>query len=67
DEIHEMIALFDEDRTGKKQLEKTVEYGRRKLKEVNERIEDLLQLKAEMESLLSDFEKRLREWEESGG
>ncbi|AKM18790.1 Putative acyl-CoA dehydrogenase AidB [Geobacillus sp. 12AMOR1] len=51
DEIHEMIALFDEDRTGKKQLEKTVEYGRRKLKEVSERIEDLLQLKAEMEAL----------------
>lgn len=62
-----MISLFDEDRTGKKQLEKTVEYGRRKLKEVNERIEDLLQLKAEMEALLSDFEQRLRQWEGSDG
>lgn len=67
DEIHEMISLFDEDRTGKKQLEKTVEYGWRKLKEVNERIEDLLQLKAEMEALLSDFEQRLRQWEGSDG
>ncbi|AMX83811.1 MerR family transcriptional regulator [Geobacillus subterraneus] len=67
DEIHEMIALFDEDRTGRKQLEKTVEYGRKKIKEVSERIDDLLQLKAEMESLLSDFEKRLREWEEEEG
>ncbi|MED4878679.1 MerR family DNA-binding transcriptional regulator [Anoxybacillus geothermalis] len=67
DEIHEMISLFDEDRTGKKQLEKTVEYGRRKLREVNERIEDLLQLKAEMEALLSDFEQRLRQWEGSDG
>lgn len=62
-----MISLFDEDRTGKKQLEKTVEYGWRKLKEVNERIEDLLQLKAEMEALLSDFEQRLRQWEGSDG
>ncbi|ABO66706.1 MerR family transcriptional regulator [Geobacillus thermodenitrificans] len=64
EEIHEMIALFDEDRTGKKQLEKTVEYGRKKIKEVSERIDDLLKLKAEMEALLSDFEKRLREWED---
>ncbi|ESU70764.1 hypothetical protein T260_17315, partial [Geobacillus thermopakistaniensis] len=46
---------------------KIFEYGRRKLKEVSERIEDLLQLKAEMEALLSDFEQRLREWEESDG
>jgi len=67
EEIHEMIALFDEDRTGKKQLEKTVEYGRKKIKEVSERIDDLLQLKAEMEAMLSDFEKRLREWEEREG
>ncbi|ARP42463.1 MULTISPECIES: MerR family transcriptional regulator [Geobacillus] len=64
EEIHEMIALFDEDRTGKKQLEKTVEYGRKKIKEVSERIDDLLKLKAEMEALLSDFEKRLREWKD---
>jgi DNA-binding transcriptional MerR regulator len=54
EEIYDMIALFDEDRTGRKQLEKTIEYGRRKLKEVSERIDDLLQLKAEMEALLFD-------------
>jgi DNA-binding transcriptional MerR regulator len=65
EEIHEMISLFDQDRTGRKQLEKTIEYGRQKIKEVSERIDDLMQLKAEMEAMLVDFEKRLRELEGS--
>ncbi|AEH47620.1 MerR family transcriptional regulator [Parageobacillus thermoglucosidasius] len=63
EEIHEMISLFDQDRTGRKQLEKTIEYGKQKIKEVSERIDDLLQLKEEMEAMLADFEKRLRELE----
>ncbi|EZP76987.1 MerR family transcriptional regulator [Parageobacillus genomosp. 1] len=63
EEIHEMISLFDQDRTGRKQLERTIEYGRQKIKEVNERIDDLMQLKEEMEAMLVDFEKRLRELE----
>ncbi|KYD30413.1 MerR family DNA-binding transcriptional regulator [Geobacillus sp. NFOSA3] len=67
EEIHEMISLFDQDRTGRKQLEKTIEYGRQKIKEVSERIDDLMQLKAEMEAMLVDFEKRLRELEGSDG
>ncbi|GMB07998.1 DNA-binding transcriptional MerR regulator [Thermolongibacillus altinsuensis] len=60
EEIHEMISLFDKDRTGRKQLEKTIEYGEQKLKEVNERIEDLVQLKQEMETILEDFKQRLK-------
>ncbi|WP_042409685.1 MerR family transcriptional regulator [Saccharococcus caldoxylosilyticus] len=67
EEIHEMISLFDQDRTGRKQLEKTIEYGRQKIKEVNERIDDLMQLKEEMEAMLVDLEKRLRELEGSDG
>jgi DNA-binding transcriptional MerR regulator len=67
EEIHEMISLFDQDRTGRKQLEKTIEYGRQKIKEVSERIDDLMQLKAEMEAMLVDFENRLRELEGSDG
>jgi DNA-binding transcriptional MerR regulator len=67
EEIHEMISLFDQDRTGQKQLEKTIEYGRQKIKEVSERIDDLMQLKEEMEAMLADFEKRLRELEGSDG
>ncbi|MGG6440528.1 MerR family DNA-binding transcriptional regulator [Saccharococcus caldoxylosilyticus] len=67
EEIHEMISLFDQDRTGRKQLKKTIEYGRKKIKEVNERIDDLMQLKEEMEAMLVDLEKRLRELEGSDG
>jgi DNA-binding transcriptional MerR regulator len=64
EEIHEMISLFDNDRTGRKQLEKTIAYGEQKLKEVTERIEDLMQLKQEMESILADFRERLQKLEE---
>ncbi|MFE8701460.1 MerR family DNA-binding transcriptional regulator [Cytobacillus sp. FJAT-54145] len=59
DEIKEMIELFDKDRSGKVQLEKTIEFGKEKIKEVNERIEELLLLKEEMEELLNEFEKKL--------
>jgi len=65
EEIHEMISLFDSDRTGRKQLEKTIAYGEQKLKEVTERIEDLMQLKQEMESILADFRERLQKLEGS--
>lgn len=61
DEIKEMIVLFDQDRSGRKQLERTVEYGRERVKEVNARIEELLFLKEEMEKMLDQFEKRLNE------
>lgn len=61
EEIYEMIRLFDIDRTGIKQLEKTIEYGERKLKEVDERIEELTKMRQEMETLLCDYEKRLQE------
>lgn len=59
EEIKEMVLLFDKDRTGKKQLERTMEYGRQKLEEVNERIRELEDTKREIESLLHDFTIKL--------
>ena len=59
DEIYDMIHLFDIDRTGIKQLEKTIEYGQQKLKEVDKRIVELTIMRKEMEKLLADFEIRL--------
>lgn len=59
DEIKEMVTLFDKDRTGTKQLEKTIEYGTQKVAEVEERIRELTELKEEMKDLLTDFQKRL--------
>ncbi|WP_096202553.1 MerR family transcriptional regulator [Bacillus sp. FJAT-45350] len=58
-EIEEMIELFDEDRTGVKQLEKTIEYGSEKIAEITTRLEDMEQLRTEMLSLQDDFKRRL--------
>lgn len=60
DEIAEMITLFDEDRTGEKQLEVTIQYGQRKISEVEEKIQDMTALKIEMEELVRDFQNRLK-------
>lgn len=59
DEIKEMVLLFDEDRTGEKQLKRTIEYGNEKLAEVNDRIAELVEIKGEIERLLSDFNRKL--------
>lgn len=59
EEISEMILLFDDDRTGERQLEVTIEYGLRKIKEVEEKIQDMLSLKQEMEGFVEDFQRRL--------
>lgn len=64
EEIKEMISLFDEDLTGKKQLEKTIEYGVIKIEEVRTRIEELTELKEEMESFLVDFQLKLNQFKE---
>jgi DNA-binding transcriptional MerR regulator len=59
DEIKEMVLLFDEDRTGEKQLMRTIEYGCERLAEVNERIAELTEIKEEIEGQLSDFNRKL--------
>jgi len=59
EEIKEMVVLFDEDRTGEKQLEKTIEYGTKKVKEVENRIRELTELKEEMQRLLKSFNEKI--------
>ncbi len=59
EEIHEMITLFDEDRTGEKQLEATIQYGKKKIKEVEEKIQDMMVVKSQREELVNDFQNRL--------
>ncbi|MGM8215877.1 MerR family transcriptional regulator [Bacillaceae bacterium W0354] len=63
DEIREMIELFDRDRTGKKQLERTIEYGKEKIEEVTHRIEELAIIRDEMEQLMELFKKKLNDLE----
>lgn len=59
DEIKEMITLFDSDRTGEKQLKKTIAYGEKKIREVDSQIKELKALKADMEAFKSMFEEEL--------
>lgn len=60
EEIKEMILLFDIDRTGKAQLEKTIEYGREKVKDINQRIAELEQIKREILFLERKFTEKLK-------
>lgn len=59
DEIKEMVLLFDVDRSGKKQLERTIKYGRKQIGVMEERIEELESMKKEMEILLDEFSAKL--------
>ncbi|MBO8164403.1 MAG: MerR family DNA-binding transcriptional regulator [Brevibacillus sp.] len=61
EQIKEMIDLFQEDRTGRKQLERTIAYGREKLQEIEQRMEELKLLRDEIVAYMKNFEQRLRE------
>ncbi|OZU88185.1 MerR family transcriptional regulator [Virgibacillus indicus] len=63
EEIREMIQLFDQDPSGKQQLQKTIEYGTGKIGEVSKRIDEMKNLRSEMEYLIMDFKVRLDELE----
>lgn len=63
EEIREMIQLFDVDPTGKKQLLRTIEYGKERIEEVTERIDELVRIRGEMERLLEDFTEKLKQLE----
>jgi len=58
-EIKEMIDLFTIDRTGEKQLQKTIEYGNQKIDELDKKITDLIQLKEEIMRMKSKLERNL--------
>ncbi|QNK87358.1 MerR family DNA-binding transcriptional regulator [Sporosarcina sp. resist] len=59
DEIKEMILLFDKDRTGIKQLERTIDFGNEKIGQVEAKIQELTEMKMEMEQLLVQFTEKL--------
>ncbi|MGM0845777.1 MAG: MerR family transcriptional regulator [Bacillota bacterium] len=61
DEIKEMIHLFDRDRSGRAQLERTIEYGNQRIEEVSGRIRELENMKHDLEKLRDDFVKRLEQ------
>lgn len=61
DEIKEMILLFDKDRTGKQQLERTIEFGHEKIHQIEEKMNELQEMKQEMEQLLVAFKEKLHQ------
>lgn len=59
DEIKEMVLLFDQDRTGLKQMERTIEYGKKRLAEIDVKIRELQEMKSDMGLLLNEFTEKL--------
>jgi DNA-binding transcriptional MerR regulator len=59
EEIKEMVDLFHEDPTGRKQLERTIAYGDQKLKEIDEKINELICLREEILAYKRKFEAKL--------
>ncbi|MCD5322153.1 MULTISPECIES: MerR family transcriptional regulator [Pontibacillus] len=59
EEIREMVQLFDQDPSGARQLERTIQYGEEKIREVTERIEELTDMRCEMEGMLDQFRRKL--------
>lgn len=60
-EIKEMIDLYDVDPTEKEQLRKTIAYGDKKIKEIDEKITELNLLKEDILKIRSMLLKKLTE------
>ncbi|WP_040227308.1 MerR family transcriptional regulator [Bhargavaea cecembensis] len=63
DEIKEMVLLFDKDRSGRAQLERTIRYGDEKLKEIDDRIRELKEIREEIVELRGEFAEKLNQTE----
>lgn len=59
DEIKEMVLLFYADRTGKRQLERSIQYGDEKIVFIDEQIAELIIIRTELEQMKHDFQKKL--------
>ncbi|WP_260472143.1 MerR family transcriptional regulator [Bacillus canaveralius] len=64
EEIKEMVLLFDYDRTGKAQLERTIRYGDQRLQEIDMKMAELTEMKTELLQLREEISKRLSKLEE---
>ncbi len=59
EEIKEMVLLFDFDRTGIQQLQRTVAYGEQKMQEIDDKIAELQQMKRELQQMHGMFNEKL--------
>lgn len=61
DEIAEMIGMADTDMDEVSQIQKSLDYGRKKLNEIRDRMKDLIILEQDLLAVQKKLEKRLRE------
>lgn len=66
EEIKEMVLLFDLDRTGVKQLQRTIVYGEQKIVEIDEKIQELYEIREEMDRIANMFRQKLAHLMEVG-
>lgn len=66
EEIKEMVLLFDLDRTGAKQLQRTIVYGEQKIVEIDEKIQELYEIREEMDRIANMFRQKLAHLMEVG-
>jgi DNA-binding transcriptional MerR regulator len=59
EEIQEMLTLFDQDRTGRKQLIRSIQYCYAKETEITKRINELEELRKKVQDIREDFQRRL--------
>lgn len=60
EEIKEMVLLFNHDRTGISQLERTLQYGEQKMQEIDHLMAELMEMKRELEKQYDLFNARLQ-------
>ncbi|MBC7231295.1 MAG: MerR family DNA-binding transcriptional regulator [Actinobacteria bacterium] len=65
-EIKDILELYDVDPTQRKQIMRTLEYGLRHIRELDERIEELREIRGEMLEFAAGFLRILEERGEDG-
>ncbi len=63
-ELSDVLNLYDADPTQKKQIKRTLEYGIRHIQEIDERVEELQEIRREMFEFAMSFLKILAEGED---
>lgn len=66
-ELADILALYDADPSQEKQIVRTLEYGFRHIREIDERIEELLEIRGEMLEFAWDFLVMLQQKGERDG
>jgi len=61
DELSDILELYDVDPSQSKQIKRTLEYGIQHIQEIDERVDELLEIRAEMLEFAKEFLEILKE------